>query len=140
MARASEKADPASGSFFSSLLSGSRTSAVVAHQPQAEIARRRADRAAALERIADEIRDVGPVCAFDDAHAAIDRRRASVSTWLDRGTHVTAVGPFPHAAGEIEQRVLVGAERADWLRRLLDPLSAAYPPSNFASVRRPRSS
>src|SRR5215813_5427578 len=92
MARAAEKADPASRSFFSSLLSGSRTSAVVAHQPQAEIARRRADRTAALEGIADEIRDIGPVCAFDHAHAAIDQGRANVSTCLDLGAHETAVG------------------------------------------------
>src|SRR5262245_30559097 len=97
MARASEKADPES-------------SAVVAHQPEAEIARRRADRTAALEGIADEIRDIGPVCAFDHAHAAIDQGRANVSTRLDHGAHETAVGPFPDIAGEIEQPALVRAE------------------------------
>src|SRR5215472_16112142 len=42
---------------------------VVAHQAEAEIARRRADRAAALDGIADEIGDIGPVRAFDHAHA-----------------------------------------------------------------------
>src|SRR5262249_27001113 len=102
-------------------------SAAVAHQPQAEIARRRADRTAALEGIADEIRDIGPVCAFDHAHTAIDQGRANLSTCLDRGAHETAVGPFPDIAGEIDTPPLFGAERAEWLRCLIDPPIAAWP-------------
>src|SRR5262249_25827795 len=87
----------------------------VAHQPEAEIARRHAGTAAADGCVADEVRQVGPVTARNDANAAIRQRRANLYAWPDHPPHETAVGPFPDIAAEIHEPVLVRTERADRL-------------------------
>src|SRR5215510_8222125 len=73
-------------------------------------------RTAAGARIADEISDVGPVGAFDHAHAAIHQRSPDVACRLHGAAHKAAVSPFPHIAGHVDEPMLVDPERADRLR------------------------
>jgi hypothetical protein len=89
---------------------------LLAHQPEAQMARRHAGRAAAGAGIADEIRDIGPVPAFGDADAAIRAVRNDLAGIVLHAAHKARAGPFPDVAADVEQAVLVGTEAAEGLR------------------------
>jgi hypothetical protein len=93
---------------------------IVAHEPETEIGRRHAGRAAARARIAHEISHVGTVAALDDAHAAMHRARHRLAARIECVAREAGIGPFPDVSGDIDKPVLICAERADGLRLLID--------------------
>src|SRR5581483_9569899 len=82
----------------------------LAHQPEAEIARRDAGRAATGPRVADEVGHIAAVLAFDDAHAAIDRGCRRI---VERSAREAGAGPLPDVAGKVDEPMLVHPEAAE---------------------------
>src|SRR3954462_2478072 len=86
---------------------------LLAHQAEAEIGGRYALRAAAGAGVADEIRDIGAVGTFGDAHAAVHGRFAGIAGRVGARAHEAGRGPLPDIAGEIFDAVLVRTEPAE---------------------------
>src|SRR5262249_56321925 len=69
---------------------------IVAHQAEAQIAGRPADRAATGPGFADEVGDVGPVPAFDHPHPAVGGYRLGLSRARQAVALKAEPPPFPH--------------------------------------------
>ena len=97
----------------------------VEDKAKADGAGRRADRAAARPRIADEVGHVRAMAPLDEADPAIDRWWRRPAQRIQSRAHKAGAGPFPDIACHIEQAVFIGPESADRLRRLVEHRLAA---------------
>src|SRR5579872_5429952 len=98
---------------------------IVTDEPETEIGRRLTDRAAAPARIADEIREVGPMPPLGNADRATGEEGRDRAGGRDGTVGEAGIGPLPNIAGEIKEAMLVRAETADRPRRLVEILIAA---------------
>src|SRR5471032_694662 len=99
--------------------------AVVAHQAEAEVARRAANRASSGAGIADEVRDVGAMAPLDDPNATIRPGHDRYAGLIDAATVKAAIGPFPDIAGEVCEAIFIGPKAADRPRFPVGSLVAA---------------
>src|SRR5262249_12361021 len=99
----------------------------LAHETEAEIVRRQARHAATAAGVADEVRDIGAVLAFDEATAAIRGARHGFSGIVEPVAGEAGRGPLPDITGDVDKAVLVDAKAAIGARRAAgDALGLAF--------------